>query len=126
MTKEKAETPKGVAGLTVLVVEDETIISLLLEDMLTSLGCGAVWHASGVSEALELLKERRPDAALLDVNLSGEPAYPVAEELESAGVPFIFSTGYGSGGLPARWVAKPTVQKPFTLQALEKALTAAL
>ncbi len=117
---------KNLDGLSILVVEDETIISLLLEDMLLNLGCGAVWHASGVNEALALLKEKRPDAALLDVNLSGEPAYPVAEQLESAAIPFIFSTGYGTSGLPARWGAKPTVQKPFTLQTLEKALSAAL
>jgi CheY-like chemotaxis protein len=116
----------SLAGLSILVVEDETIISLLLEDMLLSLGCAHVWHASGVSEALKLLKERRPDAALLDVNLSGQPAYPVAERLESEAIPFIFSTGYGAGGLPARWGAKQTVQKPFTQQALEKALSAAL
>jgi len=126
MTARQPQTAKSLDGLSILIVEDETIISLLLEDMLMSLGCASVWHANGVDEALALLKEKRPDAVLLDVNLSGRQAYPVAEQLELQAIPFIFSTGYGASGLPARWGAKPTVQKPFTLQALEKALSAAL
>ena len=126
MTSRQPAPKKNLNGLSVLVVEDETIISLLLEDMLTSLGAASVWHAAGVGQALASLKERRPDAVLLDVNLSGERSYPVAEELEAAGIPFVFSTGYGATGLPERWSAKPTIQKPFTLQALEKAFAAAL
>ena len=126
MTARQSETAKSLDGLSILIVEDETIISLLLEDMLFSLGCASVWHANGVDEALALLKERRPHAVLLDVNLSGKQAYPVAEQLELQAIPFIFSTGYGASGLPTRWGAKPTVQKPFTLKALEKALSAAL
>jgi CheY-like chemotaxis protein len=126
MTSRQPAPKKNLNGLSVLVVEDETIISLLLEDMLTSLGAASVWHAAGVGQALASLKERRPDAVLLDVNLSGERSYPVAEELEAAGIPFVFSTGYGATGLLERWSAKPTIQKPFTLQALEKALAAAL
>ena len=68
-------------GLRVLVVEDESIVSFLLEDMLSELGCQVIGHASNVRQALSLLAQQKPDAAVLDVNLRGEMAFPVAETL---------------------------------------------
>jgi CheY-like chemotaxis protein len=94
--------PRGaspLAGLTVLIVEDETIISFLIEDMALELGAGEICHAAGVAEALAFLAERRPDTAIVDVNLGGELAYPVAERLAALGVPFVFATGYGRQGV---------------------------
>src|SRR5690242_1498484 len=90
------------AGLKILVVEDEAIISFLIEDMLLSLGCASVMHAGAVKQALSVLAQEMPDAAVLDVNLAGEPGYAIAERLEENGVPFVFATGYGESGLPAR------------------------
>lgn len=113
-------------GLTFLVVEDETIISFLLEDMLSELGCSAVLHASRVNDALTLLREHRPDVAVLDVNLAGEYAYPVAARLAEAQIPFIFTTGYGSSGILKDWASRPVIQKPFGLEDLAAALRAAL
>jgi CheY-like chemotaxis protein len=113
------------AGLKVMVVEDEAIISFLIEDMLLTLGCAAVVHAAAVKQALNVLAEQTPDAAVLDVNLAGENGYAVAESLEKQGVPFVFATGYGESGLPARWRERPVVQKPFTLETLESALRTA-
>ncbi len=121
MTEPKA-LANHLAGLTVMVVEDETIVSFLVEDMLTELGCAQVFHASGVSEALALLQERQPDAAVLDVNLAGEFAYPVAEVLDAGHVPFIFATGYGRSGIPAHWAPRPVIQKPFDAATLAAAL----
>jgi len=118
--------PPDLHGLKILVVEDETMIFFLAEDMLTELGCSTIWHASRISEALSLLKANRPDAALLDVNLAGEPAFPVAERLAAEGVPFVFATGYGSGGLPPDWRQRPVIQKPFTLEMLAAAVGQAL
>jgi CheY-like chemotaxis protein len=113
-------------GLSVLVVEDETIVSLLVESMLEDLGCGDVWYASGVQEALEILARRTPDAAVLDVNLAGEPAFPVARQLASAAVPFVFATGYGATGIHEEWTGRPVIQKPFRCDMLACALAAAL
>lgn len=113
-------------GLTLLVVEDETIISFLLEDMLGELGCSSVLHAGRVDQALALLRERRPDAVVLDVNLAGEFAYPVALHLAEAGIPFIFTTGYGRSGIPKDWASRPVIQKPFSLDALADALRTAM
>jgi DNA-binding response OmpR family regulator len=113
-------------GLTVLVVEDETLISFLVEDMLRDLGCSTVWHASGASEALSMLRDRRPDAAVIDVNLGGQLAYPLAVYLDAAGIPFVFATGYGKHGIPGHWRRRPIVQKPFGADALTAALGSAL
>lgn len=113
-------------GLSVLVVEDETVVSLLIESMLQDLGCGDIWYASGVRDALDLLARRTPDAAVLDVNLAGEPAYPVARHLARAAVPFIFATGYGASGIHEEWSGRPVIQKPFRCDMLACALAAAL
>ena len=110
------------AGLKVLVVEDETIVSFLVEDMLEALGCAEVWHAGDVVGALAILRDRRPDIAVLDVNLGHEPAYPIAERLEAERIPFAFATGYGRDGIPDRWAAWPVIQKPFTQEVLAAAL----
>jgi DNA-binding NtrC family response regulator len=114
------------AGLKVLVVEDETMLFFLAEDMLAELGCASVRHASRVKDALAVLADERPDVAVLDVNLAGEQAYPIAEKLAAMNVPFIFATGYGSEGIPPNWANRPVVQKPFTLDMLARTVGAAL
>ena len=109
-------------GVRILLVEDETVLSILIEDMLKELGCANIWHASGVNQAIAILRDCQPDAAVLDVNLAGEPGYPIAEHLESAHIPFLFATGYGRHGIPEQWASKPTIQKPFRYDALATAL----
>lgn len=113
-------------GLDVLIVEDETMVAFLIEDMLHDLGCARPRHVSSVQEALDALAADRPDVAVLDVNLGGEKVYPVAERLEAAGVPFLFATGYGTSGMPVHWTQWPVIQKPFRLQTLATALRSAL
>jgi CheY-like chemotaxis protein len=127
MTRDRpAPAQVSLKGLSVLVVEDETMVSFLIEDMLTELGCSTVLQAGRVSEALALLDKRRPDAAVLDVNLAGEPAYPVAARLAELRVPFMFTTGYGPSGISSEWASRPVVQKPFSLDAFAAALRMAM
>jgi CheY-like chemotaxis protein len=109
-------------GLRVLVVEDEAIISFLLEDMLGDLGAIDVRHAGNVQSALAFLDGHTPDLAVLDVNLGGDRVYPVAEVLEARGVSFVFTTGYGRDGIEPRWSARPVVQKPFDVESMTAAL----
>ncbi len=113
-------------GLNILIVEDEAVVSFLVEDILQDLGCAAVWHSSSVKDALDILASRKPDAAVLDVNLRDELAYPVAERLDKMQIPFIFATGYGRRGIPADWMVRPVVQKPFDADALRDALNLVL
>jgi len=110
----------------ILIVEDEPIVALLVEDMLTELGCHQVVHAASVPEALELLHTHRPDAAVLDVNLRNVQVYPVAEYLAAAHIPFIFATGYGRSGVVERWQDMRVIQKPFERSTLAAALGAIL
>jgi CheY-like chemotaxis protein len=117
-------TRQPLSGLHALVVEDETMIFLLIEDMLREMGCASVAHATDIREALMHVESRRPDFAVLDVNLAGEQVYPVAERLDAIGVPFAFATGYGRIGMPERWASRPVIQKPFRQETLAAALAA--
>ncbi len=115
------------AGRRVLVVEDEMMIAMLVEDMLAELGCSVVGPAHALEAALDLARtEVEIDAALLDVNLAGEPVFAVADALREKGVPAIFSTGYGDAGLRDVDRGAPVLQKPFRAGDLARALAEAL
>jgi CheY-like chemotaxis protein len=109
-------------GLRVLVVEDEALVALQLEDMLSDLGCAVIGPAARVHQALDLLNGQWVDAAVLDLNVAGELVYPVADALTRRGVPFIFATGYGASGLTEPYRSRPVLQKPFLLTQLRKAM----
>jgi CheY-like chemotaxis protein len=113
-------------GLRVLLVEDENLVAVLLEDMLAELGHSVVGPVARLKKALEMAQHEAIDLAILDVNINGEHAYPVAEALSARGIPFVFSTGYGESGLPPRYRGHPTLQKPFQQRDLERLLAAAL
>ncbi len=109
-------------GLRILVVEDEAAISLLLEDMLLDFGCEVIGPAARLSAALEAVARETVDLAILDVNVAGEPIYPVAEALAQRSIPFVFSTGYGSAGIRDAFRDRPVLQKPFAQHDLKQKL----
>ena len=114
-------------GRRVLVVEDESLVAMLLETILEDMGCTPVRPASNIDEGEALARDEAAlDAALLDVNVAGRQVFPVAAALKARGVPFVFSTGYGEGGLPDEWRGNPTIQKPFTEAAIRDALMKAM
>jgi hypothetical protein len=99
-------------GLRVLVVEDDSLICLLLEDMLSELGCKVIGTACNFQRATELARrDESIDLAILDVNLGGQ---------------LVFSTGLGAGGLPEDWQGHSYVQKPMTVATLATALGRAI
>ncbi len=106
------DTPK-LEGLRVLVVEDEMMVSMLIEDMLSDLGCIVVGPAARLDEAVELVNAGGIDCAVLDVNLGGQPIFPLADLLREKGRPFAFATGYGDAGLREVDRGSPVLQKPF-------------
>jgi CheY-like chemotaxis protein len=110
----------------VLVVEDELMIRMLLEDMLGDLGYAVAAAVGRVAEAVPLAREAQFDLAILDVSLNGEPVYPVADILRERGLPFVFSTGHGSGALVDDYRRHPVLQKPYELERLDKALAGLL
>ena len=110
----------------VFVVEDEVMIRMLLEDMLTDLGYGVAASAGGLDEAIALARDSEFDLAILDVNLNGQPISPVADALVARGMPFVFATGYGERGLPEPYRDRPTLKKPFQMDGLKQMLQTAL
>jgi CheY-like chemotaxis protein len=108
--------------LRILVVEDEMLVAMNIEDMLLELGHEVAGLASRLGPALALAGESRFDAAMIDVNLAGEPSFPVADLLIERGIPFLFATGYGRQGIDERYRDHPMLQKPFRAKDLEKAL----
>ena len=114
------------AGLRVLLVEDEGGVALLLEDMLEDLGCRIAASVARLSRAVAAVQAEPPDLAVLDVNVAGETSFAFARALMDRGIPVIFSTGYGNGGLPADLRDRPVLTKPFTQADLNEAITAAL
>lgn len=109
-------------GKRVLVVEDEAAIAMLLEDMLLDFGCEIVGPAARLATALDLAQRESFDVAILDVNVAGEPIYPVAEAIAEKGVPLVFSTGYGGAGIKEPFRDRPVVQKPFSQSDLKRTL----
>jgi len=85
----------------ILVVEDEFLIAMELEAILTAHGFVVIGPVATVDGALDLLKRQRPDAAVLDVNLRGTAVTPVAATLREMNVPFVIATAYRSSDLPA-------------------------
>lgn len=111
------------SGRKILIVEDESLVAMLLETILEDMGCEPVGPESNVDDGLKSATETPAlDAALLDVNVAGREVFPVAAALKARGVPFVFSTGYGEGGLPEEWRGNTTIQKPFTEAAVRDAL----
>jgi CheY-like chemotaxis protein len=115
---------QSAGGKRVLVVEDELMIRMLLQDMLADLGHSLAAEASRIDEALALANQAEFDVAILDVNLNGQPISPVVEILIDRGLPFIFATGYGQRGVPEPYRTRPTLQKPFQMDALGAAIAA--
>ena len=115
----------ALTGKHIFVVEDEVIVSIMLEDMLNELGATVVGPAGTLSEALAIASTEHIDAAVLDVNLRGERIDPVAELLQRHGVRFIFATGYGQG-IGTAPAGAPVIDKPYTKEALARALASCL
>lgn len=110
----------------VLFVEDEAVVSMLIEDMLEDLGVRVLGPAATLSKAMALARSEDIDAAILDLNVGGELTYPVADVLRERGISFIFSTGYAQRWLPERFRDVPTLHKPYDQHSFAQALRRAL
>jgi CheY-like chemotaxis protein len=107
----------------VLIVEDDPIIALDFEDTILGFGVRAVRIAGNVARALDLIAERIPDFALLDVGLTREKSFAIAERLEVLEIPFVFVSGYGVDvSLPTAFADRPRLPKPYSTDALRALL----
>jgi CheY-like chemotaxis protein len=115
------------ASLRVLVVEDEVLITMLLEDMLESLGHVMVGSATSLDQALELAgrEDEAIDAAIVDLVLQGERTSQVVEVLRARNVAIVVSTGHADFGGEAA-MSEPVLVKPYSQAQLGAALARAM
>lgn len=120
------DASKELVGRRVLVIEDESMVVMLIESLLSEIGCELVGTASSFNEALQKVKSVAFDVAILDVDLNGQPTVPIAEELARCGVRFVFATGGALTALPDSLRKVPLLQKPFQREDLARVLRTAL
>ncbi|MBS7539332.1 response regulator [Ancylobacter lacus] len=123
-----SESARSLEGSRIFILEDESLVSMMIEAMVEELGGVVLASHTQLQPAMEFIADRHTeiDVAVLDVNLGGTRSYPVADALRSRGAPFVFSTGYDDGAIPPEWLEYPRVRKPFQLDELADALKAAL
>lgn len=111
---------------SILIIEDEPLIAMMLEDFLESLGHRVVGIAETVADALARINAGGFDVAIVDVHLkNGEHVWPVCDRLSGEGVPFILATGGHIEPPPAQHSSAPVLTKPYTIDSIEPALRAA-
>ncbi len=120
--------PAKLTGKRVLVVEDEALLSMLVEDELRGAGATVLGPACSLGDALRLVEAAAADggisAAVLDINLDGRHVAPVADRLAALGVPFVFATGYGENHDTGGHGTAPTLRKPYCTGSLIAAVGA--
>lgn len=110
------------AGHSILIIEDEPLIAMMLEDFIESLGHSPMGTADNIDDALECVERGGFDLVILDVNLGARECWPVADRLAAQSIPFILATGGHVTPPPAIHAAAPTLSKPFTLDSVREAL----
>ena len=111
---------------SVLLIEDEALIRMMIADMLVELGHSVGGEANDLQSGLLLASTPDVDAAILDIQLGDNSSVPIAEALQSKSVPFAFASGYGADGVPERFRNYPVLQKPFTIEELDRCLATLL
>jgi CheY-like chemotaxis protein len=127
-----AAVPEGgpavdaLAGKRIMVVEDELLISMMVKQMLSDLGAVVVGPYNSLSKGLMAVQSESMDGAVLDFNLAGEPADPLANVLAARSVPFLFITGYERDSIDRRYANVPVLQKPIEADSLQRVLVSLL
>lgn len=108
-------------GNNVLIVEDETLLALMLEDLLLDIG-HHVMHAGSLPDAMELVEREHFDAAILDINLDGEDVFPLAERLRELRTPFVFASAMDADRIDPEFRQEQLIAKPYTIGQVEQSL----
>ncbi len=101
------------SALRILIVEDEYYLAEDLAHCLRQEGAQVIGPVGTLAEAADLVEREQFDCAILDMNLRGDMAFPIADQLREAGIPFLIATGYNSASLPERFNSVRRVEKPF-------------
>jgi PAS domain S-box-containing protein len=135
-TKETAPIPtakaaprssgSSLADKRLLMVEDEFLVGMMAKRLLESMGATVLGPYASLAEGIAAAKSEHFDGALLDFNLAGEYAEPLADYLAARGVPFVFLTGYQRDSIDRRYANVPLLQKPIEAESLERVLVSLL
>ena len=107
---------------SILLVEDNAIIALDMSQMLASFGCDTLGPAANVENALRLIEQSPPDAAMLDINLGTDRSWPIAYALRERSIPVILASGYAHSEIESDFAAAPLLPKPVMKSDLRHAL----
>jgi CheY-like chemotaxis protein len=119
----RLESEERTTGMPqILVLDDNALISVLLEDWLMELGCEVAGPVPTVADALRLIEETGIDAAFLDLSVSDGDCMPVAAALDKRRVPFTFATGGGIDGAESRFPNAGVMIKPYDFEDVKNAL----
>jgi CheY-like chemotaxis protein len=111
---------------SILIVEDEPLIAMMLEDFILSIGHEVSGNCDSVKSALEQVEQGSFDLAILDVNLKGESVWPVAAALRDKGTPFVLASGGHVDPPPPEFRNVPMIEKPYTIDRVTPIIDAAL
>ena len=117
-----SDSAMSLQGRRVFLVEDEPLLLMELADIVTEIGCEGVLIQGGLRGAIQQARELPIDAAVLDINLAGENVEPLADVLDSRGIPFIFATGYSQPLLSPKHLIRVRLEKPYRTGQLVAAL----
>ena len=107
----------------ILVIEDSPVVAPFTAEILGELGYDVVGPAPTMAAAREMIDSETFDAAIVDVHIRGERVFPLCDELAARGVPFLLTSGYADWQIPDKWQDAPQLQKPYTIEQIEDALT---
>jgi CheY-like chemotaxis protein len=123
MRKSSSRGEDGLRGLRVLVVEDEYFLVDEIVSRLQACGATVIGPAGNLEDGMELLADGALiDAAVLDVNLQGQMAFPIASQLRRRGIPFVFATGYDCRVIPSEYRNVPCWEKPLDALSMARSL----
>lgn len=122
ISMEQADSAFSLRGARILIVEDEFYLADDLASALKEAGAEVLGPAATLEEARAFVEDGGFDCAILDMNLRGDMAFPIADRLQEAGIPFLIATGYNSASLPERFAAVPRVEKPSDTRNVIEAL----
>jgi len=98
---------------SILILEDEGLVSMMIEDLVRDMGCRHVYTCADLETARGLAQTAELDCAILDIRVRGGESGAIADILSARGVPFIFSTAGLLEGIPSHHRHRPTISKPF-------------
>ena len=122
MSSMRSEPGGALDGCRVLVIEDEYFLAEDLAAELSARGAKIVGPISDLRKAQDQVSDDNFDVAVIDVNLKGELAWPIADRLKTENIPFVFVTGYSASILPHRFRSIRTWQKPCDITNLSEAI----